>query len=101
MRVQKELIAQHIPKCSFADWTNALRKSIQFSIKQGITSAQTNDPFALGGLEQTYQIYNQLLNKEQLGLRIDLRINHEFLDDLRANKMYAGYGNPMFQDRCH
>lgn len=93
----KELIAQHIPKRSFADWSNALRKSIQFTIKQGITSAHTNDPFALGGLEQTYQIYDQLLNKEQLGLRTNLLINHEFLDDLRANKMYAGYGNDTLQ----
>ncbi|WP_156291632.1 amidohydrolase [Oceanobacillus salinisoli] len=93
----KDLIKQHIPANSYAVLKNALRKAIQFSIEKGLTSVHTNDPLYLGGLEQTYQLYNELLNGENLGLRANLLINHDFLDDMRQAGMYTGYGNETLQ----
>ncbi|MFD2044829.1 amidohydrolase [Ornithinibacillus salinisoli] len=88
-----EIFKQHIPEKSYTDLKSAMRQAIQFSIQQGLTSVHTNDPLHLGGLHQTYQIYHELLNEEGLGLRSNLLINHEFLEDLRDAGMYAGYGN--------
>lgn len=92
-----EIITRHVPNRTYDDWVIAMRKTIQFAIKQGLTSAHTNDPLYMGGLEQTYQIYDQLLNKEKLGLRTNLLINYDFLDEIRDAGMYAGFGNDTLQ----
>lgn len=92
-----QIVSQHIPEPSFEDWKNALRKAIQFVIKKGITSVHTNDPRHLGGFEQTWRLYDELINEEQLGLRCNLLIDHSFIDDLREKGMYAGYGNDSLQ----
>lgn len=92
-----ELITKHIPTRSDEDWIRAMRKSIQFAQKQGLTSVHTNDSLYLGGLDKTIKFYNLLINEEQLGLRTNLLINHEFLDELKANRMYPGFGNDFLQ----
>ncbi|MFC4024353.1 amidohydrolase [Oceanobacillus longus] len=91
------LITQYIPEKSYETLKNAMRKAINFAMEKGLTSVHSNDPLYLGGLRQTYQIYDELLNHEHLGLRSNLLINHEFLDDLRDMGMYAGYGNETLQ----
>ncbi len=91
------IFRQHIPERSYQDWKNAMRQTIQFAMQKGLTSVHTNDPLYLGGLEQTWNIYNELLNGEQLGLRTNLLINHEFLKDLKEAGMYTGYGNDTLQ----
>lgn len=92
-----ELFKQHIPQKSYAELVQAMRKAIQFAIQKGLTSVHTNDPLFLGGLQQTYTIYDTLLNQEKLGLRTNLLINHDFLDDLKASGIYTGYGNETLQ----
>jgi hypothetical protein len=87
------LIRRHIPGYSYDVWKKAVRKAIQLALSKGLTSVHTNDPRTLGGLDQTYRIYDELLNEEKLGLRCNLLINHEFLDDLHDRGMYTGYGN--------
>lgn len=91
------LIRQHIPERSYDDWKKAMRQTMQFAMGKGLTSVHTNDPLYLGGLEQTWNIFNELLNGEQLGLRSNLLINHEFLPNLKEAGMYAGYGNDTLQ----
>ncbi|SHG35391.1 amidohydrolase [Ornithinibacillus halophilus] len=88
-----EIFKAHIPDHTYDELKKAMRKAIQFSIKNGLTSVHTNDTLFLGGLDQTYQLYDELLNEENLGLRTNLLINHDFLGDLRRNGMYAGFGN--------
>src|SRR5690625_6262185 len=70
-----------------------MRRAIIFAMEKGLTSVHTNDPTHLGGLGQTYQIYDELLNGEQLGLRCNLLIDHIYLNELKQSGMYAGYGN--------
>ncbi|AIF44271.1 amidohydrolase [Virgibacillus sp. SK37] len=93
LETASELIKKHIPEKSYDQLKDAMRKAMEYAISLGITSVHTNDPFYLGGLQQTYQIYDELLNKEHIGLRCNLLINHEFIDDIRRQGMYAGYGN--------
>ncbi|MBY7144912.1 amidohydrolase [Virgibacillus sp. NKC19-3] len=92
-----ELFNQQIPEKSYEALKGAMRQAIQFALKKGLTSVHSNDPLYLGGLAQTYQIYDELLNQEELGLRANLLINHDFLDELRDMGMYAGYGNDTLQ----
>ncbi|MHA6253328.1 amidohydrolase [Oceanobacillus sp. CAU 1775] len=87
------IVSQHIPARSYDKWIDAMRQAIQYALSQGLTSVHTNDPLFLGGLQQTYQIYDQLLHGEALGLRANLLINHEFIDDLKENRMFAGLGS--------
>ena len=91
------LVRQYIPERSYDDWKKAMRQTMQFAISKGLTSVHTNDPLYLGGLEQTWNLFNELLNGEQLGLRSNLLINHEFLPDLKEAGMYTGYGNDTLQ----
>ncbi|WNF25110.1 amidohydrolase [Mesobacillus jeotgali] len=87
------LIRQHIPERSYDDWKNAMRQTMHFAMSKGLTSVHTNDPLYLGGLEMTWNIFNELLNGEQVGLRSNLLINHEFLPNLKEAGMYTGFGN--------
>lgn len=91
------IVAKHIPEPTYEAWKEALRKAIHFVLKKGITSVHTNDPKHLGGLEQTWQLYDELINGEDLGLRCNLLIDHEFIEDLERKNMYTGYGNDFLQ----
>jgi hypothetical protein len=91
------LIQRHIPAHSYEVWKNAVRKAIQHALSKGLTSVHTNDPHTLGGVNQTYRMYDELLNEEKLGLRCNLLMNHDFLDELQKSGMYTGYGNDMLQ----
>lgn len=93
----QDLIQDHIPEHSYETWKNVLRKTIQYLLEKGITSVHTNDPLYMGGLEQTYQLYDELLNEEKLGLRANLLVDYSFLPDLKQKGMYAGYGNDTLQ----
>ncbi|MEN2766664.1 amidohydrolase [Ornithinibacillus xuwenensis] len=88
-----EIFQQHIPEKSYEELLRSMRQAIHYSMERGLTSVHTNDPLFLGGLEQTYRIYDTLLNQEKLGLRANLLINHDFIEDIRAAGMYAGFGN--------
>ncbi|MBS8266488.1 amidohydrolase [Mesobacillus boroniphilus] len=91
------LIRQYIPERSYDDWKKAMRQTMHFAMSKGLTSVHTNDPLYLGGLEKTWNLFNELLNGEQLGLRSNLLINHEFLPNLKEAGMYTGYGNDTLQ----
>lgn len=91
------LFKAKIPNKSYETWKKALRKTISKVIQYGVTSVHSNDPAYLGGLQQTYQLYEELLNQEEMGLRANLLIDHDYLEDLHAKGMYAGYGNNNLQ----
>ncbi|WP_085992633.1 amidohydrolase [Oceanobacillus senegalensis] len=93
----RDLISQNIPRVTFPVLKDAMRKAIQFAIEKGLTSIHTNDSLYLGGLDQTYRVYDELLNQEDLGLRSNLLINYDFLNDLRDAGMYTGFGNNTLQ----
>ncbi|MCQ6277103.1 amidohydrolase [Bacillus sp. V3B] len=90
-------IKEQIPEKSYDQLKKAVRKAICYAMEKGLTSVHTNDPLYLGGFQQTYQLYDELLNQEQLGLRCNLLIDHPFMNDLKEAGMYAGYGNETLQ----
>ncbi|WP_042146806.1 amidohydrolase [Paucisalibacillus sp. EB02] len=92
-----EIFKQFIPEYSLEDLKGALRKTIQDAMQKGLTSVHTNDPGFLGGLHNTYKLFDELLNQEQLGLRSNLLIDHEYLNDLKESGMYTGFGNETLQ----
>lgn len=97
LETASELITSHIPDATYTEIKQALKKAIQWSLKHGLTSVHTNDPKNLGGFDPMYQMYDELLNKEMLGLRCNLLIDHEFLPELQERGLYAGYGNETLQ----
>ncbi len=92
-----QLITKHIPEKTYEELKNGLRLAMKYAIKKGLTSVHTNDPAYLGGLEQTYQMYDELLNHEQNGLRCNLLIDYPFLPALKEKGMFAGFGNEKLQ----
>ncbi|KAB2338427.1 amidohydrolase [Cytobacillus depressus] len=92
-----QLFTEQIPYYSYGDLKKSMRRAIHFAMEKGLTGAHSNDPVYLGGLHQTYQIYDELLNDENLGLRCNLLIDHMFMDDLKERGMYTGYGNETLQ----
>lgn len=91
------LFKAKIPDKSYDTWKKALRKTISTVIQYGVTSVHSNDPAYLGGLQQTYRLYQELLNQEGMGLRTNLLIDYDYLEDLHKEGMYAGYGNNTLQ----
>ena len=55
------LVKHYIPNHSFDHWKNAMRNTIIFAIEKGLTSVHSNDPLYIGGLQQTWRIYHELL----------------------------------------
>ncbi|GHH98826.1 amidohydrolase [Neobacillus kokaensis] len=97
LETASEIFKQYIPEYSYEDLKGALRRAIQIAMQKGLTSVHTNDPNFLGGLHTTYRLYDELLNQEGLGLRSNLLIDHEYLDDLKEAGMYTGFGNETLQ----
>lgn len=92
-----ELIKKYIPEKTYSELKWAARQAVQFAMEKGLTSAHTNDPSFLNGFYQTYQIYNELINEEQLGLRCNLLMDYIYMKDMKESGMYAGYGNEHLQ----
>ncbi|MCM3587384.1 amidohydrolase [Mesobacillus maritimus] len=91
------LVKQHIPAHTHETWKDVIRKTMHLALSKGLTSVHTNDPLYMGGLTKTWKVFDELLNDEQIGLRSNLLINHEFLHDLKVAGMYTGYGNHTLQ----
>lgn len=91
------LITEHIPEKTYDELKHGLEQAMNFAVKRGLTSIHTNDPSYLGGLDQTYKMYDELINHEQKGLRCNLLIDYPYLERLKERGMYAGYGNEKLQ----
>lgn len=87
------IVSKHIPAPTYEARLNAMRQAVHFAMEKGLTSVHTNDPHFLGGLDQTLSIYHTLLREEKLGLRSNLLINHEYMDELYERGLYTGYGD--------
>ncbi|WP_455769266.1 amidohydrolase family protein [Peribacillus butanolivorans] len=48
-------------------------------------------------MDQTYKMYDELINQERKGLRCNLLIDYPFLNQLKERGMYTGYGNERLQ----
>lgn len=92
-----QIVTQHIPDKTYDELKNGLAHAMKFAIKKGLTSVHTNDPAYLGGLEQTYRMYDELINHEQKGLRCNLLIDYPYLPALKEMGMAAGFGNEKLQ----
>ncbi|KMY54249.1 hydrolase [Bacillus sp. FJAT-27231] len=92
-----KLITEHIPEHTYDELKFGLEQAMDHVMKRGITSVHTNDPIYLGGFDQTYQLYDELLNEKQKGLRCNLLIDYPFLNRLKERGMHAGYGNDKLQ----
>ncbi|WP_144511011.1 amidohydrolase [Bacillus sp. FJAT-22090] len=87
------IITKHIPKKSYSQLKSALKMALQDAVSLGLTGIHTNDPNYLGGAIQTYKLFDELVNEEGIGPRSNLLIDYDYLEELTASGMYAGYGN--------
>jgi predicted amidohydrolase YtcJ len=91
------LITNHIPEKTYDDLKAGLKAAMKFAVSQGLTSIHTNDPVYLGGFDQTYKLYDELINQEQNGLRCNLLIDYSFLKRMKETGMVTGFGNEKLQ----
>lgn len=92
-----KLITDSIPEKTYDELKYGLDQAMDHAIKRGLTSVHTNDPLFLGGLDQTYKMYDELINQERKGLRCNLLIDYPYLNQLKERGMYAGFGNESLQ----
>ena len=92
-----KLITDHIPDKSYKELKHGLEQAMQLAVKRGLTSAHTNDPLYFGGVDQTYKLYDEIINHERKGLRCNLLIDYPFLKDLKDRGMSVGFGNERLQ----
>ncbi|WP_103106789.1 amidohydrolase [Brevibacillus reuszeri] len=91
------IVQRHIPDLTYEQLKQALKKAIGQAMQCGLTSVHTEDLRGLGGLDQTWRLYDELLNEEKLGLRCNLLIYYPHVKQLVERGMYAGYGNEKLQ----
>ncbi|GIN92404.1 amidohydrolase [Siminovitchia terrae] len=91
------LVTDRMPEKTYDELKHGLALAMEYAMQRGLTSAHTNDPRYLGGFDQTYKMYDELLIQEEKGLRCNLLIDYPFLDRLKERGMYAGYGNDTLQ----
>ena len=87
------IVTEHIPKKSYDQLKNALKVAMNEAVRLGLTSIHTNDPNYLGGASQTYKLFDEVVNQEGIGPRSNLLMDYDYLEELKENGMYAGYGN--------
>ncbi len=92
-----QLITNHIPDKSYDELKQGLKQAMGLAVKQGLTSVHTNDPLYFGGLDQTYRLYDDIINHERKGLRCNLLIDYPYLRDLKDRGMSTGFGNERLQ----
>jgi predicted amidohydrolase YtcJ len=92
-----KLITEYIPEKTYDELKSGLELAMNYSIKKGLTSVHTNDPAYLGGFNQTYRMYDELINQEHKGLRCNLLIDYPYLTRLIESGMFTGYGNEKLQ----
>ncbi|MDF2856020.1 MAG: hydrolase [Neobacillus sp.] len=92
-----KLVTDYIPEKTYEELKSGLELAMNYSISKGLTSVHTNDPAYMGGFDQTYRMYDELINQEQKGLRCNLLIDYPYLSRLKERGMYAGYGNTKLQ----
>ncbi|WP_042355733.1 amidohydrolase, partial [Bacillus rubiinfantis] len=92
-----QLITRHIPERTYAELKNGLAQAMKFAVSKGLTGVHTNDTSYLGGLEQTFRMYDECLNQDGLDLRCQLLIDFPYLANLKEGNMGAGYGNEKLQ----
>ena len=91
------IFTRKIPEKTYDELKDGLRQAMRHSIKLGLTGVHTNDTSYLGGLDQTYKMYDELINIEGMDLRCNLLIDYPYLKELKERGMYAGYGNDKLQ----
>lgn len=92
-----EIIERHIPEPTYRQYKDSLREAIRYAIRTGLTGVHTEDLRTFGGIDQTWQLYDELLNQEQERLRCNLLIYYPHIQRVRELGMYAGYGNETLQ----
>ncbi|WP_429371116.1 amidohydrolase [Paenibacillus sp. DS2015] len=92
-----KLITDHIPDKSYDELKYGLEQAMRLTVESGLTSVHTNDPLYFGGLDQTYKLYDEVINDKQLGPRCNLLIDYVFLKNLQERGMYTGFGNERLQ----
>jgi predicted amidohydrolase YtcJ len=92
-----QLITDYIPERTYEELKKGLEQAMKFAVKKGLTGVHTNDPAYLGGFDQTYKMYDELINHEQNGLRCNLLIDYPYLNRLKERGISAGYGNEKLQ----
>ncbi|OLS38515.1 amidohydrolase [Bacillus sp. MRMR6] len=97
LEAASQIVTAHIPERSYEELKAGLGQAMDFAVKKGITSVHTNDPAYLGGLDQTYKMYDELINQETKDLRCNLLIDYPFLNRLKERGMSAGSGNDKLQ----
>ncbi|KAB2333371.1 amidohydrolase [Cytobacillus depressus] len=97
LETASKIIERHIPEPSYDQYKQGLKEAIQIATRCGLTSVHTEDLRTFGGIDQTWKMYDELLNNEKLGLRCNLLIYYPHVKELVERKMYAGYGNASLQ----
>lgn len=92
-----KLFTDQILDKSYDELKHGLELAMQLAVTKGLTSVHTNDPLYFGGLDQTYKLFNEIINHDHKGLRCNLLIDYPFLNDLKERGMAAGFGNEKLQ----
>lgn len=87
------IVTRHIPEPTYQQFKDSLRQAMRLAIECGLTSVHTEDLRTYGGVDQTWQLFDELLNQEKNRLRCNLLIYYPHVKRLRELGMYAGYGN--------
>ncbi len=91
------LFTDLIPERSYSMVKEGMEQAMDFALRQGLTSIHTNDPLYLGGFQQTYKMFDELIHGSNKNLRCNLLIDYPFVQELAEKGMKTGYGDDLLR----
>ncbi|MDQ0272110.1 amidohydrolase [Cytobacillus purgationiresistens] len=90
----QEILLNVVPAVSSAYMEKAMRAAIADAHKLGLTGGHTEDLNYYGGFDQTYQAFQNVVEKEGYKFRAHLLVHHEVVEDMiHSNNHYLSGGN--------
>ncbi|MEI5905458.1 amidohydrolase [Bacillus spongiae] len=80
----QDLIFDALPPVSKNYLEKALKKAIDSCWSLGLVGVHTEDMSYYGGLQQTYDAFNQVINKEGRPFKAHLLVHHEVIDEWKS-----------------
>lgn len=89
----QDLILKRVPAASVDYLKAALREAIKDAQKKGLTGVHTEDLAYHNGFAETYNIFQDIIEREGYPIRAHLLVHHEVMNDFKSSEGYFLKGN--------
>jgi predicted amidohydrolase YtcJ len=91
-----QLVQEHIPAHTYVFLQESLKKAIKDCWRLGLVGCHSEDLRYSGGFNQTFQLFDNVLHKQQYTFRVNQLVYHDYMDEIIASGKGYGSGTSLF-----